>query len=467
MSTAQAHVNSGVIRVASRAAARDGSTRTLAIAAYGTLVVLTIFAAVVTTVADSARTLHTTVAGTTWELSGMSLGLAIALLTVGALADDFGRRRVLVISAGMLAATSALGALAPATGVLVAARVLQGVAGAGVIAASLGSIGHAFPAGAHRTHATGVWAAAVGGGIALGPLLGAGMAASLGWRSSFWLEAAAAAALVPAALTLPESRATSARGIDLPGAAALAAAMGLLTAGLVEGRSSWSGATTIVLLAAGALLLAAFALIELRRSSPMLDLRMFAERRFIASIAGALFTGVAVIGLMSFSAPVMQSALHISVVGSAAVLATWSGTSMAVALGARRLPARLSSPTRLALGLVLCAAGELALTGIDASATWRRLVPGLIVAGTGSGIANAALGRLAVESVPRERAGVGSGANNTARYLGGAAGVALVVAISSSAGAHDLAHGWSVAAAVSAALCAVGALVALACRTPA
>jgi MFS family permease len=357
-----------------------------------------------------------------------------------------------------------LGALAPSNAVLVAARVLQGVAGAGVIAASLGAIGHAFPAGARRTHATGVWAAAVGGGIALGPLIAAGLADWLGWRSSFWLEAVAAAVLVPAALTVPESRATIARGIDTPGAAALAAAMGLITAGLVEGRSSWSSPTTIVLLAAGVAALGVFGLVELRSRTPMLDLRMFREPLFVASITGALFTGLAVIGLMSFSLSAMRAGLGISIVASAGVLAAWSATSMAVALGARRLPDRLSSPSRLAIGLALCAGGELALTGLHAGSSWTRLLPGLVIAGIGSGVANAALGRLAVESVPRERSGVGSGANNTARYLGGAAGVALVVAISTGAGGADLVHGWSVAAAVSAGLCAIGAAIALACR---
>lgn len=450
--------------VANGAARADGATRTLAIGSYGTLLVLTVFAAFAATVGDSAETLHSGVAGTTWALSGMSLGLAAALLTLGALADDLGRRRVLLWSGAMLAATSALGALATDTGVLVAARVLQGVAGAGVLAASLGSIGHAFPGGRARTHATGVWAAAVGGGIALGPLAGAALSASLGWRSSFWVEAIAAAAIVPAALRLKESRAAVPRGIDLPGAATLVAAMGLLTAGLVEGRSSWSSATTIGLLAAGAVALAAFTLVELRRRVPMLELRLFADRMFVASITGALFTGLAVVGLMSLSPTVMQRGLGVSVLGSAGVIAVWSVTSMVVALAARRLPARLSSPTRLAIGLALCAAGELAFTGLTGGSAWTQLVPGLAVAGVGSGIANAALGRLAVESVPRDRAGVGSGANNTARYLGGAAGVAFVVAISSTGGAGQLAHGWSIAAAASAGLCAIGAVIAVACR---
>jgi sugar phosphate permease len=89
-------------------------------------------------------------------------------------------------------------------------------------------------------------------------------------------------------------------------------------------------------------------------------------------------------------------------------------------------------------------------------------VPGLFVAGVGSGIANAALARIAVESVPQARAGMGSGANNTARYLGGAAGVALVVTVSSAAGAGGPVEGFDRAALVSAVLCALGALIVLA-----
>jgi MFS family permease len=437
---------------------------TLAIAASATLLVLAVFSAAVTTVGDSVHALHAGVAGETWVLSGMSLGMATALLAAGTLADDLGRRRVLVWSAGLLAATSVVGGLAPSIGVLVAARILQGAAGAGVLTASLGSIGHAFPTGRARTHATGIWGASVGGGIALGPLAAAAVAAAFGWRSSYWLEAAAALALVPAAARLPESRAAARRPIDLAGIATLGAAMACLTAGLVEGHTSWSAPATIALLAGGALLLAGFATVELARREPMLELRLFAEPAFVASITGALFTGLAVIGLMSYSPTLLQRGLHVSVIGSAGVLAAWSATSMVVALAARRLPGRMPSHARLAVGLALCAAGEVGLTGLGLGAGSVRLVPGLIVVGVGSGVANAALGRLAVESVPRDRAGMGSGANNTARYLGGAAGVAIVVALSSGTSAGGLIRGWNAAALVSAVLCAVGALIAAGCR---
>ena len=438
--------------------------RTLSVAASGTLLVLAVFSAFVINVGDSARSLHAGVAGETWALSGMSLGLAAALLTAGTLADDLGHRRVLAWSGGLLAAASAVGALAPSTGVLVAARVLQGLAGGGVLAAGLGSIGRAFPSGSARTHATAVWGAAVGAGIAVGPLAGAGLAAALGWRSGFWVEAVLAAALIGAAATLGESVTTARRALDLPGIVTLAAGMALITGALVQGRQDWTGTTTIVLLGAGAVLLGIFATVELARRRPMLDPRLFAEPQFLASVTGALFTGLAVIGLMSYSPAMMQRVLHMNALGSALLLAAWSATSMVFALAARALPGRLRAQTRLAIGLALAAAGEVTLTGLGTGTSWARLVPGLIVAGIGSGLANAALGRLAVESVPHDRVGMGSGANNTARYLGGAAGVALVVSLASSAGPNGLIHGWDEAALVSAGLCALGALIVASCR---
>ncbi len=426
---------------------------------------MAVFSAFVVNVGDSVRTFHAGVAGEAWGLSGMSLGLGAALLTAGALADDVGHRRVLRYSAGLLAAASAVGALAPRMEILIAARVLQGVAGGGILAAGLGSIGRTFASGPARTRATAVWGAAVGAGVTVGPLGGAGLAAAVGWRSGFWVEAAAAAAVLAAATTLTETRTSARRSLDLPGITTLGAAMTLLTAALVETRHGWFANTTLVLAGAAMLMLGAFATVELRSRSPMLDPRLLAQPRFLASISGALFTGLAVVGLMSYAPALMQQSLNISVLGSAAVLAAWSGTSMVVALAAGSLPSRLSAQTRLLIGLALAAVGEVSLTGLGSGTGWTRLVPGLFVTGLGSGVINAALGRIAVESVPRSRAGIGSGANNTARYLGGAAGAALVVSIASAGGAHGLVDGWNIAALVSAGLCALGAAIVASCRT--
>jgi len=445
----------------------ESSARTLAVAASATLLVLAIFSAVVPDVRDSIRSLHGGISGQTWVLSGMSMGMAAALLTAGVLADDLGRRRVLVWSTTLLAIAGAIGALAPTVGVLVAARLLQGAAGAGVVASSLGLIGHAFPAGAPRTFATSVWGAAVGGGIALGPVLGASLTTSLGWRSSYWLQALGAALLVPAAIAVAESRSGERRRLDLPGAIALTSAMAALSAGLIEGRTSWTTPLTIALLTTGLLSLGLFAAIELRRREPMLDLRLFRQPLFMASLSGALFIGLAVIGVMSFSPTLMERGMGISPIDSALVLTAWSATSMVVAVLARRLLGRIHSYASLAIGLALCAIGEFALSGLGTGSSWAALIPGLAIAGIGSGLANPSLGRLAVESVPRERAGLGSGSNNTARYVGGAAGVALVVLLVSTGGSADAPHqllsGWDLATIVCGALCLLGALIAVWC----
>src|ERR1700750_667240 len=119
--------------------------RTLLIVGSATLIVLAVFSMVVATIGPTIEDFHASTTGQTWALGGMSLGLASSLLTIGALANGIGRRRVFVLSSAALAATTALGAAAPSIGVFVAARVLQGASGAGVLAAGLGLLGDAFP----------------------------------------------------------------------------------------------------------------------------------------------------------------------------------------------------------------------------------------------------------------------------------------------------------------------------------
>jgi MFS family permease len=214
--------------------------------------------------------------------------------------------------------TSALAALAPTISFLIGARILQGIAGGGVIASSLGIIGHSSPSGDARTHATGVWSAALGGGIAISPLAAAALADATGWRGGYWLVAAGAGLLVPAAVSLAESRADSRRPIAVREVAPLGVGMAALTAGLVEGRSDWTTTATIALLGAGGVLLAAFAWLELRRRAPIVDPRLFRDRVFVASVSGALFTGLAVVSLMSYA---LQRARHICRVRSRPALA--------------------------------------------------------------------------------------------------------------------------------------------------
>jgi MFS family permease len=436
------------------------------------LLVLANFVTPLSTMPSTAEALHAGPAAQTWLISSISVGLAAALLAAGAVADDYGRRRVFVAGSGLLA-VAAIGCAASTSPLLfVLGRVAQGVGSAAVVSSSLGLIANAFPTGAARARATGIWGACVGGGIAVGPILAAGLSNVSGWRTSYWVIAGAALAIAVAGqVLLRESRADLPRRVDALGVILLGGSLTCLLAGLVEGRDGWARPAVGTLLGAGIALAAAFAVAERRARAPMLDPGLFRRRPFVAATLGALTTGLGVLGLMSYLPTVLQVGLHRSPLMTAVALLAWSGTSVVTALAARRLPAAISPHAQMVGSLLIVAVGLAALGDLNTGSEIARLLPGLLVAGAGSGVLNAALGRQAVASVPIGRAGMGSGANNTARYVGAAIGVAIVIAVIAAhtgaphTGATAMVDGWNSAALVAAALSGAGALAVAACRT--
>ncbi|MEV8522657.1 MFS transporter [Streptomyces sp. NPDC052000] len=407
--------------------ARPGAT--LAVTSAATAVALMNYTAPMLTLPGMTASFHTALSAQAWLLNGAPLGLAALLLIAGSLADDHGRRRVFLIGTLALGITMALGALAPTTLAFTLARIAQGMASAAILASSLGLLVAAFPVGAARIRATGVWGAFVSAGIAVGPLLAGGLA-TFNWRLVYAVLA------VPALITggfalraLSESRSPRGGRPDVAAAITLGLAFTALIGALTLGRDGWLRLPVLALLLAAAALTTAFVVVERRAAAPMIDLALFRRAEFLASSAGALFTGLAVIGFFSYLPALLAQLLGTSPMNAAWLFVLWSGTAFVVALQARRLGGRIAARHQLAIGFALHAAGVLALLGALASGPLPRLVPGLLVAGIGSGLLNAALPRLAVESVPPERAAMGSGANNTARYIGSSAGVALTIAL--------------------------------------
>ncbi|MGZ4568697.1 MAG: MFS transporter [Blastococcus sp.] len=436
--------------------------RTLAMASAGTLLVLITF---VTPLATGVRTTVSLGAGPgtqAWLLSAMSVGLAAALLTAGVLADDVGRRRVFTGGLVVVGIGAGVVAVAPSSGLFIAARLLEGVGAAAVIACALGLIGHAFPMGPARSRAAAVWGASVGAGTGLGGLVTVGLDHGAGWRTTYVVTAVAAVALaVLGRLVLVESTGRAERRVDVAGVVLLASGVSALLAGLVQSRGGW-GSTTVVLLVAGVLLLAAFVVAERRAAQPMIDLSLFAVPGFVAATLGAFITGVAVIGLASYLPTTLQRGLGESLLAATLLVLVWSAASTVTALGVRAIPG-LDGRRLLVIGLGLSAVGLAALGVLGPHADGARLLPGLIVLGVGYGAANAALGREAVAHVPVARAGMGSGANNTARYIGAAVGTTLVVLVTSSAGnagtPDGLVAGWNGAAFAGAAVSLLGAVL--------
>ncbi|MFD1933552.1 MULTISPECIES: MFS transporter [Nonomuraea] len=409
----------------------------LTVAASAPLLVLTNYTAPMVTLPDTAMALGAGPTGPVWILSAIALGLSSLLLVAGGLADDYGRKRTLVAGTAVLAVASVVAATAPNVPVFVAARLVQGAASAAVLAASLGIVGHAFPSGAPRLRATAVYGAMMGLGTAVGPLLSGLLAVLTSWRAIYWVVAVAALALtVAAAVTLEESRAAQRRRIDLPGVLLLTLGVAALVAGVTEGRMGWARPIVAVAFAVSALLLVAFAVAEHRSREPLLDLALFRRPRFLVATGGALVVGAAVIGLLSYLPTVLQAAHGMTPLSTALLFGAWSGTSFVSSLAVGRV--RLGASSRLSLGLVLSAVGFAGLLGVVADFSLPLTIAGLVVSGVGSGLINSSLTHLAIESVPQHRVSMGSGANNTARYVGSSLGAAAMAAV---IGAHGMEAG--------------------------
>lgn len=438
--------------------------RRLVVTAGGTLLAMTAFTAPLSIVPAVAADLGAGAVATSWILSSMSLGLAVALLPAGSFGDETGRRRVFVAGAVLLAAGSAACGLAPGPGLFVAGRIVEGIGAAAVIACGLALISHTVPAGPERLRAIGIWGACMGAGPAVGPLLGSVGEALSSWRWAYLVITVAAVALAAAGRSrLPESRSERHRGVDLVGAALLGIGLGCLLAALTQGRQGWTGPWVLGLAAGALVFLAVFLGHQRRARSPMLELHLFRRPALVSATLAAFVTGATIIALMSFLSTVLERGLAHSAVAAAAILLSWSGTSVVAALLARRIPARVSGGARMATGLLVLAVGLLPIAVLTTATPLVQLILGLVVAGAGTGVVNATLGREAVASVPPTDAGAGSGINNTSRYVGAALGVtvATVIALPGGADAGGLVAGWNVATALGIGLAVLGAVAVL------
>jgi len=241
---------------------------------------------------DMARQLHTTFGDLQWVIDLYALVLGALVLTVGSVADRFGRRRLYLIGLVVFAASSLACGLAPNVGMLIAARGVQGLGAAAMFATTVALISSMY-SGRDRGVAFGTWGAINGAASAAGPIIGGLLTAHFGWRLIFLVNLPVS--VVAVALTLAvvaESRDPQPRRVDLAGMVSFTVFAGALTYALIRG--GWTSAETLALLAAAAAALAAFVLAERIVSEPMLDLSLLRNGQFSAMlIAGALLSAAA------------------------------------------------------------------------------------------------------------------------------------------------------------------------------
>jgi MFS family permease len=434
------------------------------IAASRALVLLT-YVTPMATLPGTAADLAADASARAWLLSSMPVGLAAGLLAAGVLGDNFGRRRVYVTGLAMLAAGAFGCAAAREPVVFVSARILEGLGGAAILACGLAILANDFHEPQRRGHATAVWGASVGVGISLGVVLSAALGTPL-WRESYVTVGALALILLwPSVSRIHESRAVNRRRLDVGGLVLFATSMTLMVCALTRGRDGIDVVTSILALAA-VLALAGFVVVERRTRDPLIEPELLRHRGFRAAAIGSMTVGAGITATASFLPTLVQVGLGAGLWTVAVLVIAWSGTSVATSVLLTRIRRSLAGPISIATLLVVVAFGQLLGYGLSAGSSPWRLVPSMAIAGVVTGVLNALLGREAVASVGPDRAAMGSGANNTARYLGAAVGITLFVVIATHVG-DDLIAGWNAAVLVSAALTVVGACAVVLAGKPA
>ncbi len=378
-----------------------------------------------------ARDLAASFADIEWVVSAYILCFASLLLPAGSMADRFGRRRVLVLGIAGFAISSLFCAIAPSAMLLYVSRALQGVAAAFLLAPALAIIAHSFHDEKARNRAWALWGAMMGLTMVLAPMAGGLVAHLLGWRWAFYINIPICIALAAAVRRyVPESLDEAARSLDPGGILLFAVAMFGLTWGFISGPAhGWGSARCLAGLIGGAVALFAFVAVERSQERPMLDLRLFANRRLVGAV-WAMFAYAACAQVMAtLLPPFLQNGLGLTAIDTGFAMLPFALAMLIFPQVGRLLGRGMNSAGILTTGLTLVGLGN-ALTAWGASiGSWRVILMGMAVLGSGGGLLNGETQKAIMNNLPRDRAGMASGISTTARFSGILLGFALLSSV--------------------------------------
>jgi EmrB/QacA subfamily drug resistance transporter len=375
-----------------------------------------------------AHGLDTGLGGLQWVVDAYTIPLAATVLTAGAIADRFGRRRLFMLGLAIFTASSALCGAAGGIGVLVAARAIQGLGASMMFATALALISQVTPRPEDRANALAAYGAAIGASFALGPFIGGSLTALFGWRAIFLVNVPIGIAVLWTTYRgVAEGRDPTPRQVDVPGQIALIGGLFLLVLALLRGNGDGWGSTGIVAALAGAVaLLIAFVVIEQRTRQPMLPLRLLSQRRFAGPQIAVFAISSSFFAVFLYTTLYLQTVLGMSPIQTGLVylpgtFLVFLVSGMTAQFGARFSPARIASA-----GLLLVGAGLAAMLIIGVDSSWTALLPGLLLASVGTGLFNPTGSALALNALPDQQSGLAAGANDTFRQTGVAVGIAAL-----------------------------------------
>ena len=387
-----------------------------------------------------ARDLAPTATQVLWIGDVYSLALAGLLVTMGTVADRFGRKRTLLVGATAFGAASALAAWAPTAEALIAARLLLGVAGATLMPSTLSIIRDLFADPAERTRAIAVWSAASGGGLALGPLVGGALLERFWWGSVFLINVPVVLAIVVlGAWLLPESRNPNPGRFDLVSAVLSALAVVPVVYAVKHAVTSGVDLLTGALVLAGAAAGLAFVARQRQSTDPTIDVSLFRNRAFTGAVLSTFISIFALSGLLFFFSQYLQLARGFRPIlaGLAEMPATLAEIAVVALVGVTAR--RLGLGRAISLGLALAAAGLLAVAVAEPAPGYVWMALALVPVGLGIGLSLTLATDAVVSAVPRDKAGAAASVSETAYELGVALGIAVlgsVVTLAYRSGLH-------------------------------
>jgi EmrB/QacA subfamily drug resistance transporter len=361
-----------------------------------------------------SKALHASESDLQWFSSLYLLVLAAAMLPAGLLGDRYGHRKVLLVSLGLFGLGSAACGYSTSVGEFLAARVLMGLAGAGVIVMAISALTVLFNK-EERPKAVGVWAAANFLALPIGPILGGWILTHYWWGWVFLLNVpVATVGLAATAALVPESRASQRPALDPVGVASSAAGLVAVTYGLIRaGQDGWSNVGALLMIFVGLAILVAFFAWERRLTrqpggQPLLDLTLFGSASFTWGVILAAVAVLSMIGVLFTMPQYFQGVLGTDPIGSGLRLLSLIGGLVVGAVPAARFAALVGAKVAVATGFVLVGVGLLLGSTTRVGSSGVFVLTWMAVVGLGMGIALATSSSAALVELSEERSGVGS-----------------------------------------------------------
>jgi EmrB/QacA subfamily drug resistance transporter len=398
------------------------------------------------------RSLHFSQTGLQWVITAYAITFGGFLLLGGRTADILGRKRIFLVGLVIFSAASLVCGLASSTGVLIAARAVQGFGAAVVSPSTLSIITTTFEEGPERNKALGIWGAMGGSGAAAGVLFGGILTKYLGWEWIFFVNVPVGALVL--ALTpriVRESRAPGERhGFDVIGASSVTAGLALLVYAISKAPvDGWGDSTTIGLLIGAAVLIAFFLVWETRVEKPLMPLSIFKIRTLAGANVVGLLLGASIFADFFLLTLYVQNVLHFSALKTGITFLATAGTTVVVAALSQWLTTKIGPRIVMAVGLALNTGGLIWYTQIPVHGSYARdLLGGYLLFGFGLALAFIPVSIAALAGVGPRDAGLASGLLNTSQQVGGAIGVAIASTVAISHATHLLHTGHSQAAAL-------------------